>query len=63
MALFVVLQVIIERLSALGELVSMMEQDPCYSIEKLYVECESRFLKTIGTKLSKEWREVDKEQL
>jgi hypothetical protein len=41
----------------------MMERDPCCSTNNLYGECESRFLKTIGAKLSKEWREVDKEQL
>jgi len=40
-----------------------MEQHPCCSIEKLYGECDSQFLETIGVKLSKEWREVDKEQL
>jgi hypothetical protein len=41
----------------------MMERDPCCSIDNLYGECESRFLETIGVKLSKEWREVDMEQL
>jgi hypothetical protein len=28
-----------------------------------YGECESWFLEMIGVELSKEWREVDKEQL
>jgi hypothetical protein len=41
----------------------MMEWDPYCSIEKLYGECESQFLETIGAKFSKEWREVDKRQL
>ncbi len=41
----------------------MMEQDPCCSIDNLYGECELGFLEMIGVELSKEWREVDKEQL
>jgi hypothetical protein len=49
--------------SGLGELVSVMERDPYCSIDNLYGECESRFLEMIGAKLSKEWGEVDKEQL
>jgi hypothetical protein len=49
--------------SGLGELVLVMEQNPCYSIGKLYGECKSRFLETSGAELSKGWREVDKEQL
>ncbi len=49
--------------NALGKLVSVMERDPCCSIEKLHGECQSCFLETISAKLSKEWREVDKEQL
>ncbi len=36
----------------------MMERDPCCSIDKLYEECESG--KTIGARLSREWREVHK---
>jgi hypothetical protein len=40
-----------------------MEGDPCCSIDNLYGECESRFLETIGAKLSKEWRDVDKKIL
>jgi hypothetical protein len=40
-----------------------MERDPCCSIDKLYGECESWFLETIGVELLKEWREVDKEEL
>ncbi len=40
--------------------VLVMEWNPCCSIENLYGECESRFLETIGAKLSKEWRDVDK---
>ncbi len=49
--------------SGLGELVLVMEQNPCYSIGKLYEECKSQFLETSGAELSKGWREVDKEQL
>jgi hypothetical protein len=49
--------------SDLGEPVSVMERDPCCSIDNLDGECESWFLKTIGTELSKEWKEVNKEQL
>jgi hypothetical protein len=44
-----------------GELVPVMDWDPCCSIDNLYGECELRFLETIGAKLSKEWRDVDKE--
>ncbi len=49
--------------SDLSEVVSVMERDPCCSIDNLYGECESRFLETIGAELSKEWKEVDKQQL
>jgi hypothetical protein len=60
LALFIVLQVIV---SGFGELVSVMEWDPGYSIDNLYGECESWFLETIGAELSKEQRDVDKEKL
>jgi len=40
--------------SGFGELVSVMVQNPSYSIDNLYEECESQFLETIGAKLSKE---------
>jgi hypothetical protein len=40
-----------------------MERDPCCSIDNLDGERESQFLETIGAELSKEWREVNKEQL
>ncbi len=49
--------------SGLDELVLVMVRDPCCSIDKLYWEYESWFLETIGVELSKEWREVDKEQI
>ncbi len=49
--------------SDLGELVSVMEQDPCCLIDNLDEECESRFLETIGVKVSKEWKELNREQL
>jgi hypothetical protein len=49
--------------NGLGELVLVMERDPCCLIEKLYGECESRFLEMIGAECSKEWKEVHKEQL
>jgi hypothetical protein len=44
--------------SGLGELVLAMERDPCWSIEKLYGECELG--KMIGAGISREWREVHK---
>jgi hypothetical protein len=34
--------------SGLGELVLVIEHDPCYSIENLDGECKSWFLETIG---------------
>jgi hypothetical protein len=40
--------------SDLGELVLVMECDPCCSIDHFDGGCESRFLETISTKLSKE---------
>ncbi len=46
-----------------GELVSVMERNPCCSIDNLYGECESRFLKMIGAKLSKERKDVDEKKL
>ncbi len=49
--------------NGLGELVLVMEWDPCCSIEKLYGECESQLLERIGAELSKGWKEVDKRQL
>jgi hypothetical protein len=39
--------------SGFGELVSVMEQNPCYSIDNLYGVCESQFLETIVAELSK----------
>jgi hypothetical protein len=42
---FVVLQVtkfnVVLQWSGFGELVSVMEQNPCYLIDNLYGECES----------------------
>jgi hypothetical protein len=62
---FVVLQVIVFNVvfqwSGFGELVSMMERNPCYSIDNLYGECESRFLEMISIELSKKQKGVDKE--
>jgi hypothetical protein len=49
--------------SDLGELVLMMERDPCCSIDNLDGECESRFLELIAVKVSKEWKEVNMQQL
>jgi hypothetical protein len=40
--------------SGFGELVSMMERDPSYSMDNLYELCESWFLGMIGVELSKE---------
>jgi hypothetical protein len=47
----------------LCELVSVMEQNPCYLINNLYGECESRFLEIISTVVSKEQKDVDHEKL
>ncbi len=62
---FVVLQVIVFNVvlqwSSFGELVSMMERNPCCSIDNLYDECESRFLEMIFTVLSREQKDVDEE--
>ncbi len=41
----------------------VMEQDPWCKIDNLNGECESQFLEMIGVELSREWREVYKEQL
>jgi hypothetical protein len=63
---FIVLQVIVFNVvfqwSSFGELVSVMERNPCYSIDNLYGECESRFLKMIGVELSKERKDVDEKK-
>ncbi len=45
---------IVLQWGGLGELVSMMERNPCCSINDLYVECESRFLEMIGIVVSRE---------
>jgi hypothetical protein len=64
---FVGLQVIVFNVvlqwSGFGELVSMMERNPCYSIDNLHSECESRLLEMIGIVLSREWKDVDEEKL
>jgi hypothetical protein len=49
--------------SGFGELVLVMERNPCCSIDNLYGECDSRFLEMIGAKLSKEWKDVDEKKL
>jgi hypothetical protein len=49
--------------SNFGELVSMMERNPCCSIDNLYRECESRFLEMIGVELSREQKDVDEKKL
>lgn len=64
---FFVLQVtvfhVIFQWSGFGELVSVMEQNPCCSIDNLYGECDSEFLKMIGIVLSREWKDVDGEKV
>ncbi len=64
---FVILQVItfniIFQWSGLGELVSMMEQKPCCSIDNLYDECESWFLEISSIVVSREWEDEVKEGL
>ncbi len=42
-----------------GELVSMVEQNPCCLIDNLYGECESRFLEMISTVVSREQEDED----
>ncbi len=49
--------------SNLGELVLVMEQNPCYSIDNLYGDCESWFLEIIGIVVSKEWEDEVKDGL
>jgi len=49
--------------SSFDELVSVMEQICCCSIDNLYGECESQFLETIGTIVSREPKNVDEEKL
>jgi len=49
--------------SGFGELVSVMERDPSYSMDTLYEQCESWFLGMIGAQLSRERGEVDKKKL
>jgi hypothetical protein len=41
----------------------MMERNPCYSVNDLYGECESRFLEMIGTIVSREWEDEVKDGL
>jgi hypothetical protein len=42
-----------------GELVSVVEQNPCCSIDNLYGECESRFLEMISIVVSREQEDED----
>lgn len=44
---------IVLQWNGLGELVLMMEQNPCCLIDNLYVECESLFLEMIGIVVSR----------
>ncbi len=64
---FIVLQVIVFnivlQLSGLGELVSMMEWNPCCLVDNLYGECESRFLEMIGTVVSRKQEDEVKDGL
>jgi hypothetical protein len=46
--------------SGLGELVSVMEQIPCYYVHE---ECESRLSVTVGVNASREWEDGVKEKL
>ncbi len=61
LALFIVLQVIVE--SGLSELVLVMKGDPYCLIYYFYGECESWFLETIGAELLKERWDVDNGKL
>jgi dolichyl-phosphate-mannose--protein O-mannosyl transferase len=49
--------------SGFDDLVSVMEGDPACSMDNFYEQCESRFLGTIGAKLSKEQRDVTNAKL
>ncbi len=49
--------------SGFAKLVSVMEHDPSCLMDNLYEQCESRFLGTIGAKLSRERRDVDNGKL
>jgi hypothetical protein len=42
-----------------GELVLVMERNPCCLIDNLYGDYESRFLELIGMVVSKEQKDVD----
>jgi hypothetical protein len=48
---------IVFQWNGLGELVSVMERNPCCLVNDLYGECESRFLEMIGTIVSREWED------
>jgi hypothetical protein len=58
-----VLQVImfnvVVQWNSYGELVSVVEQNPCCLIDNLYGECESRFLEMISTVVSREQEDED----
>lgn len=43
----------------LGELFSMMERNPSFSMKTFHVLCESRFCERIGKKNSRERRDED----
>jgi predicted solute-binding protein len=47
----------------LGELVSVMERDPSYSMETLYELCESRLREGIGEEILREWRDEEKKNI
>jgi hypothetical protein len=45
--------------SSYGKLVSVVEQNPCCSIDNLYGECESQFLEMISVMVSNEQEDED----
>ncbi len=47
----------------IGELVLVMEWNPCYLVNNLYGECESWFLEIIGIVVSKEQEDEVKDRL
>jgi len=49
--------------SGFGQLVSVMERDPDYSMDTFYKQCESRFWWRIDAELLKERRDVEKIKL
>jgi hypothetical protein len=61
--LHVIIFNVVFQWNGFGELVSMMEWNPCCLIDNLYGECELQFLEMISVELSKERKDVDEKKL